>query len=66
MTFSVSFSGGVGHKNEVPADKQRDLAQKVSHLLQGALGANGISGTGTVFVGTESTGLAATSLFQVD
>lgn len=65
MTISVSFSGGISHAEEVSQEKQAELRAKIADGIRAVLEENAASGSGSVFVGSDSLSFSATSNVSV-
>jgi hypothetical protein len=65
MVMSLSFSGGVSHKDPIPEEKQTELAGKIAALVKAAVETNACGGSGSVTVGTKTATISATSTYSV-
>jgi hypothetical protein len=61
MNISLSFSGGISHEGDVPAEKQKEIADAVAATVKTVVEANAGSGSGSVTVGQASATIVASS-----
>jgi hypothetical protein len=65
MFISFSFSGGVSHKDDVPKEKQAEVAGKIAKLVSAALETNAASGSGSVTVGEATASVSVTTTYSL-